>query len=56
MSSSQSYFPNYFSINDILATEERILCQVEVPLPGLGKYTLKNYLNIKQIFIMYLFE
>ncbi|KAK0180941.1 hypothetical protein PV327_003270 [Microctonus hyperodae] len=37
---SSSYFPNYFSIDDILATEERILCQVEVPLPGLG------YLNL----------
>ncbi|KAG8041901.1 hypothetical protein G9C98_007205 [Cotesia typhae] len=36
MSLTQSYFPNYFSINDILATEERIQCKIEVNLPRLG--------------------
>ncbi|XP_015109813.1 DNA replication complex GINS protein PSF3 [Diachasma alloeum] len=36
MSLSCSYTPNYFSISDIIATEERISCQLEVPLPRLG--------------------
>ncbi|XP_057341402.1 DNA replication complex GINS protein PSF3 [Microplitis mediator] len=36
MSFAQSYYPNYFSINDILATEERIQCKVELNLPRLG--------------------
>ncbi|CAG5070416.1 Protein of unknown function, partial [Cotesia congregata] len=36
MSLTQSYFPNYFSINEILATEERIQCKIEVNLPRLG--------------------
>ncbi|KAF7996266.1 hypothetical protein HCN44_001898 [Aphidius gifuensis] len=36
MSLITSYTPNYFSINDILATEERILCTIEITLPRLG--------------------
>ncbi|CAL7941990.1 unnamed protein product [Xylocopa violacea] len=36
MACCQSYTPDYFAINDILSTEERILCKIEVELPGLG--------------------
>ncbi|XP_003707523.2 DNA replication complex GINS protein PSF3 [Megachile rotundata] len=36
MACSQSYMPNYFAINDILCTEERLTCTIEVELPGLG--------------------
>lgn len=32
----QSYMPNYFSITDILATEERLKCTLQIDLPGLG--------------------
>ncbi|XP_051176312.1 DNA replication complex GINS protein PSF3 [Leptopilina boulardi] len=32
----QSYKPNYFSITDILATEERLKCTVQFDLPRLG--------------------
>lgn len=31
-----SYFPNYFSIEDILATQERVPCKVENTVHGLG--------------------
>ena len=36
MEFSQSYAPNYFSIEDILATQERVPCQTENDLPNLG--------------------
>ncbi|XP_034190489.1 DNA replication complex GINS protein PSF3 [Osmia lignaria lignaria] len=36
MALSQSYLPNYFAINDILCTEERLTCTTEVELPRLG--------------------
>nr|XP_033329909.1 DNA replication complex GINS protein PSF3 [Megalopta genalis] len=36
MACCQSYSPDYFAINDILSSEERITCKVEVELPGLG--------------------
>ena len=36
MEFSQSYSPNYFSIEDILATQERVPCQIETDLPNLG--------------------
>ena len=36
MACCQSYSPNYFAITDILSTEERISCKIEVELPGLG--------------------
>ncbi|XP_043463234.1 DNA replication complex GINS protein PSF3 [Leptopilina heterotoma] len=32
----RSYMPNYFSITDILATEERLKCTLQIDLPGLG--------------------
>lgn len=35
---SYSYMPDYFSLTDILCTEERISCKVEVTLPRLGKF------------------
>ena len=38
MSLSTSYQPNYFSITDILATEERLQCVVASTLPTLGSY------------------
>lgn len=40
MSLSPSYIPNYFSVSDILASEERILCKTEVTLPRLGTVML----------------
>ncbi|XP_035718146.1 DNA replication complex GINS protein PSF3-like isoform X2 [Vespa mandarinia] len=42
MSLCCSYVPDYFSINDILATEERILCTIDVTLPGLGFLDISN--------------
>ncbi|XP_078042043.1 DNA replication complex GINS protein PSF3 isoform X2 [Augochlora pura] len=36
MACCQSYVPDYFAINDILSSEERITCKIEVELPGLG--------------------
>ncbi|XP_043602574.1 DNA replication complex GINS protein PSF3 isoform X1 [Bombus pyrosoma] len=36
MACCQSYIPDYFAITDILSTEERISCKIEVDLPGLG--------------------
>ncbi len=32
-----SYTPNYFSIEDILATQERVSCKFDVTVPKLGK-------------------
>ncbi|XP_012253168.1 DNA replication complex GINS protein PSF3 [Athalia rosae] len=36
MSLCSSYSPNYFSLIDILATQERVSCQTRIILPGLG--------------------
>ena len=33
----QSYVPNYFSIQDILATQERVPCKFEMQVKQLGK-------------------
>ncbi|KAK4883892.1 hypothetical protein RN001_000163 [Aquatica leii] len=37
MSLSQSYKPNYFSIEDILVTQERVPCKFLINVPKLGK-------------------
>ncbi|KAF5292339.1 hypothetical protein FQA39_LY03373 [Lamprigera yunnana] len=37
MSLSYSYVPNYFSIEDILVTQERVRCKFLVNVPKLGK-------------------
>lgn len=34
---SRSYYPNYFTIEDILATNERLPCKVLDEIPGLGR-------------------
>ncbi|XP_029177207.1 DNA replication complex GINS protein PSF3 [Nylanderia fulva] len=39
---SHSYMPDYFSLTDILCTEERISCKVEVTLPRLGFLDLSS--------------
>ncbi|XP_070156820.1 DNA replication complex GINS protein PSF3 [Polyergus mexicanus] len=39
---SCSYMPDYFSLTDILCTEERISCKVEVTLPRLGFLDLSS--------------
>lgn len=39
---SYSYTPDYFSLTDILCTEERISCKVEVTLPRLGFLDLSS--------------
>nr|XP_031829214.1 DNA replication complex GINS protein PSF3 [Nomia melanderi] len=36
MATCQSYSPNYFALNDILMTEERVSCRIEVEAPRLG--------------------
>ena len=36
MDLGQSYNPSYFSLEDILATQERVPCQVQEDLPNLG--------------------
>lgn len=38
MAYCQSYTPNYFALNDILSTEERVSCKIEIELLGLGNY------------------
>lgn len=45
MSSSSDYFPNYFSLEDIFVTQERVPCTVETNLPGMGKLILLIILN-----------
>ncbi|KAL6255758.1 hypothetical protein P5V15_013001 [Pogonomyrmex californicus] len=42
MTLSYSYTPDYFSLTDILCTEERISCKVEVTLPRLGFLDLSS--------------
>ncbi|XP_077281770.1 DNA replication complex GINS protein PSF3 [Temnothorax americanus] len=42
MTLSYSYVPDYFSLTDILCTEERISCKVEVSLPRLGFLDLSS--------------
>ncbi|XP_076069376.1 DNA replication complex GINS protein Psf3 [Oratosquilla oratoria] len=37
-----SYFPNYFSIEDILASQERVPCKYEVTVYGLGSLDPSN--------------
>lgn len=32
-----SYTPNYYSLEDIIVTQERVPCIVEAPLVGMGK-------------------
>ncbi|XP_014485589.1 PREDICTED: DNA replication complex GINS protein PSF3 [Dinoponera quadriceps] len=39
---SYSYTPDYFSLTDILCTEERLSCKVEVTLPRLGFLDLSS--------------
>lgn len=34
--SGPSYYPNYFSLEDIIVTQERVPCTVETQLAGLG--------------------
>lgn len=36
MALSYSYRPDYFSVPDILCTEERLSCKIETMMPGLG--------------------
>ncbi|KAG6804637.1 DNA replication complex GINS protein PSF3 [Apis mellifera caucasica] len=36
MAYCQSYTPDYFALNDILSTEERVSCKIEIELLGLG--------------------
>ncbi|XP_068235027.1 DNA replication complex GINS protein PSF3-like [Palaemon carinicauda] len=33
---TSSYFPSYFSVSDILSTQDRVPCKFEVPVYGLG--------------------
>lgn len=35
-----AYSPNYFSIDDILATQERTPCKFLVDVPKMGNYTI----------------
>ncbi|KAG5311055.1 PSF3 protein, partial [Acromyrmex insinuator] len=42
MTLSYSYVPDYFSLTDILCTEERISCKIEVTLPRLGFLDLSS--------------
>ena len=44
MACCQSYIPDYFAITDILTTEERISCKIEVDLPGLGNFSFIIFL------------
>ena len=44
-----SYSPNYFSIDDILASQSRVTCKFEKSAKGLGKWL--NF-NISFIYII----
>lgn len=48
-----SYFPNYFSVDDILATQERIPCKFLQNVPKLGNL---RYKNIVLQFVAYSFR
>ncbi|XP_063615046.1 DNA replication complex GINS protein PSF3-like, partial [Penaeus indicus] len=36
MARNSSYFPDYFSLGDILATQDRVPCKFELPVYNLG--------------------
>lgn len=42
-----AYFPNYFSVEDVLATQERMPCKFLVEVSKLGKTFLLNEGNNK---------
>lgn len=44
MSLPHSYFPNYYSIEDILATQERVPCKFIQTVPNLGE--VKNFTSL----------
>lgn len=35
---SESYFPNYFAVDDIFVTQERVQCEVLMKLAKMGKF------------------
>lgn len=37
--SGSNYYPNYYSLEDIIVTQERVPCTVETRLPGMGKFS-----------------
>lgn len=42
-----SYFPNYFSLEDIIVTQEKVPCIVDANLVGMGKISeLWNKLHV----------
>lgn len=47
MAYCQSYTPDYFALNDILSTEERVSCKIEIELLGLGNYLYIITFSIK---------
>ena len=41
-----SYFPSYFNIDDILASQDKVPCKFEVPVKGLGKCFFHSIMSI----------
>ena len=44
-----SYTPNYFSLDDILATNQKVPCKVQRNLMGLGEYCRKKERSINGV-------
>jgi hypothetical protein len=47
---SYSYTPDYFSLSDILATEERVPMVAKADLPQLGFLDHVNFINSTKVF------
>lgn len=45
MSLNFGYSPNYYSLEDILATQERVPCKFLQNVPRMGKLITENFLN-----------
>lgn len=54
--SEGSYFPDYFSIEDIMVTQEKVPCVTVVPFSLTGKSRCSGaYSNILNFFLIFLY-
>lgn len=45
---TSNYYPNYYSLEDIIVTQEKVPCSIEAALPGMGNFNLLalHYKNV----------
>lgn len=43
---SGSYFPNYFSLEDIIVTQEKVPCIVDANLVGMGELVSNEFAGV----------